>query len=92
MTFSVRPCPIPLSPPLPPHHLPELTQTPRKGALLNEPPSANAPLSIRGSALLALAASREEVERALREDVYAREGVWDLSKVRFDGFSFCGSV
>ncbi len=37
--------------------------------------------------MLALAASREEVERALREDVYARERVWDLSKVRFDVFS-----
>lgn len=32
--------------------------------------------------MLALASSREEVESALREDVYAREGVWDLSKVR----------
>lgn len=42
--------------------------------------------------MLALAASREEVERALREDVYAREGVWDLSKVRYEVFSFCASV
>jgi len=38
--------------------------------------------------MLALAASREEVESALREDVYAREGVWDLSKVRVDVFFF----
>jgi len=38
-------------------------------------------MKIKGSAMLALAESREEVMRVLREDVYSKNEVWDFEKV-----------
>lgn len=37
---------------------------------------------MKGSVLLACADSKEEVLKALREDVYYRCGVWDWEKVQ----------
>lgn len=41
-----------------------------------------APPKIKGSIMLAFAESKEEVLRALQEDVYFKEGVWDWNKVK----------
>lgn len=39
-------------------------------------------MKIIGSAMVALAATKEEVVERLKADVYNANGVWDLSKVR----------
>jgi hypothetical protein len=39
-------------------------------------------LKIEGSAMVAYASSKEEVLERLKEDIYAKSGVWDFSKVR----------
>lgn len=36
-----------------------------------------------GSTLVIVASSKEEILQTLREDVYAKSGVWDVDKVRF---------
>ncbi len=51
------------------------------GAFLESVPKEGEALKIKGSALLALASSREEIVSALKEDVYFKEGIWDLEKV-----------
>lgn len=35
-----------------------------------------------GSTMVAVASSKEEVLDLLKNDIYAKEGVWDFSKVR----------
>lgn len=37
---------------------------------------------IKGSIMLALAESKEDVLKALKEDLYFKEGVWDWNKVQ----------
>lgn len=37
---------------------------------------------IKGSIMLAVAESKGEVLRALQEDVYFKEGIWDWNKVQ----------
>lgn len=37
---------------------------------------------IKGSIMLAFAESEEDVLKALREDIYSTEGVWDWNKVQ----------
>ena len=37
---------------------------------------------IKGSIMLAVAESKEEVLRALQEDVYFKESIWDWNKVQ----------
>ena len=49
--------------------------------MLETPPKEGEPLAINGSAMMAVAASREEVLAKMNEDVYARTGVWDMDKV-----------
>lgn len=51
-----------------------------KGALLDEVPDEGASLKIQGSAMVALASSKEEVIEQLKNDIYAKSDVWDLSK------------
>ena len=36
---------------------------------------------MEGSALVAVASSKEEIIERLKKDIYAESGVWDLSKV-----------
>lgn len=43
---------------------------------------------MNGSVLLASAASETEVRKQLEEDIYAKEGVWDLEKVQIIPVSF----
>ena len=52
------------------------------GAFLSDVPKEGEPLKIIGSAMVALAATKEEVVERLKADVYNANGVWDLSKVR----------
>ena len=49
--------------------------------MLEEVPKEGEDLKFQGSALIALASSKEEVLEKLKEDVYVKNGVWDLSKV-----------
>ena len=51
------------------------------GALLNEVPKEGDGLKIQGSAMVALASSKEEVLETLKKDIYAESNVWDFSKV-----------
>jgi hypothetical protein len=53
-----------------------------KGALLDEVPAEGDALKFKGSAMVALASSKEEVLEQLKSDVYAKNGVWDFTKVR----------
>lgn len=55
------------------------------GAMLTEPPKDAEPLAINGSAMMAYAATRDEVWEELKRDVYAKE-VWDLEKVQIIPF------
>lgn len=50
---------------------------------MNEVPKDDQPSSLdfAGSTVVAVAESKEEVLKILENDVYAKEGVWDLSKV-----------
>ena len=62
------------------------------GAMLNQHLPADQTPSIKGSVMLATAASSEEVMEQLRKDVYAK-GVWDLEKVEIipvSGYIFEG--
>ncbi|KAK0672466.1 hypothetical protein QBC41DRAFT_217315 [Cercophora samala] len=54
------------------------------GAVLNEPPQGSDPtkFSFAGSTIVISAASREEIKEVLRNDVYAREGVWDVENAQ----------
>jgi hypothetical protein len=51
------------------------------GAILDEVPTENSGLKFKGSAMVALASSKEEVMEKLKADIYARSEVWDFSKV-----------
>ena len=50
--------------------------------MLEEVPKEGEGLKIFGSAMMAHAASKEEVLDVLKQDVYFKSGVWDLDKVR----------
>ena len=50
--------------------------------MLEEVPKESEGLKIMGSVMLALAESREDVVKALQEDIYYKSGVWDWDKVQ----------
>lgn len=53
------------------------------GAMFSHPPKeGEQPLPMVGSALLAYAESQEEVMEMLKNDIYAKSGVWNLDKVQ----------
>lgn len=56
------------------------------GAMLNAPIAEGQKLDIDGSVMLAVAESREEVLGWLREDIYAREDVWDVENAQIMPF------
>ncbi|KAK2625071.1 hypothetical protein QTJ16_005440 [Diplocarpon rosae] len=56
------------------------------GALLEEVPKDGDGLKIQGSAMVALASSKEEVIEQLKADTYARNEVWDFSKIQIYPF------
>jgi len=70
-----------------PNHLQALTKAVEEGfwkvggATLAAPPKEGEGLQITGSAMMAQAATKEEVIEALKKDVYAKE-VWDFSKIQ----------
>jgi hypothetical protein len=49
--------------------------------LLEEVPKEGEPLKFQGSTMIALASSKEELLEVLKDDIYAKSEVWDLSKV-----------
>ncbi len=51
------------------------------GAMLEEPPKEGEGLKIFGSAMVAHAASKEEVLEVIKNDIYSKSNVWDLQKV-----------
>jgi hypothetical protein len=52
------------------------------GAYMAEPPVEGSTPRMLGSAMLAVADSKEEVLEKIRNDVYATSGVWDVDKVQ----------
>jgi uncharacterized protein YciI len=61
-----------------------LTLTLLTGAILDEVPVDDEPSSMKmsGSTIVMVASSRDEVVNLLREDVYAKNGVWDVDNVQ----------
>lgn len=56
------------------------------GGFLEEVPKEGEPMKMLGSAMLAWAASKEEVLEKLKKDVYTENQVWDWSKVQIYPF------
>jgi hypothetical protein len=52
------------------------------GAYMAAPPVDGETPQMLGSTMIAVADTKEEVLEKLRNDIYAREGVWDLEKVQ----------
>ncbi|KAI0858632.1 hypothetical protein F4860DRAFT_516647 [Xylaria cubensis] len=54
------------------------------GAILNEKPESDdaSKFSFYGSTLVCVASSKEEIFEVLRNDIYAKSGVWDLDNVQ----------
>lgn len=52
------------------------------GAMLEDKPKEGEGLKIKGSIMLAVASSEEEVREMLKKDVYGQGQVWDMDKVR----------
>lgn len=48
---------------------------------MDEPPKEGEGLKFRGSAMVAVGSSKEEVLEVLKKDIYAENAVWDFSKV-----------
>lgn len=57
------------------------TQVLHIGAMLEEVPKEGEGLKIMGSAMMAYAATKEEVLEAIKQDVYFKTNVWNLNKV-----------
>lgn len=51
------------------------------GAFMDKPPAEGEPLSLKGSVMLAMAGSKDEVLEKLRADPYFEANVWDFEKV-----------
>jgi len=56
------------------------------GAFLEELPKDGETIKFKGSVMLALAASQEEVLEELKQDPYYKNNVWDWSKVQIYPF------
>ncbi|KAI6913761.1 hypothetical protein KC318_g1142 [Hortaea werneckii] len=56
------------------------------GASLDEPIKEGEPPKINGSVMLAVADTKEEVMKNVKEDVYFKSGVWDESKIQIFPF------
>ncbi|KAI9785696.1 MAG: hypothetical protein M1839_008713 [Geoglossum umbratile] len=56
------------------------------GAFLEEIPKPGEVPKMKGSIMLALAGSKEEVVKALQEDIYFKSNVWDWDKVQIYPF------
>ena len=52
------------------------------GAMLDEQPREGETPKMNGSVLVAVADSREEALKLVKEDVYTTQGVWDVEKVQ----------
>lgn len=52
------------------------------GAMLEEVPKEGEGLKILGSAMMAHAATKEEILEAIKQDIYFKSNVWNLDKVR----------
>ncbi|EHK99173.1 hypothetical protein M7I_5005 [Glarea lozoyensis 74030] len=52
-----------------------------EGAILDEVPKEGEAMGIVGSALVCVAASKEEIFEVLKNDIYAKNEVWDFSKM-----------
>lgn len=52
------------------------------GAMLEEVPKEGEGLKIMGSAMMAHAATKEEVLEAIKQDIYFKSNVWNFDKVR----------
>lgn len=55
---------------------------PVKGVMLQKHATEDKPVTFKGSMIIYTGASEEDVKNILREDIYARSGVWDLEKMK----------
>jgi hypothetical protein len=58
----------------------------RTGAFLEEVPKEGSGLKILGSAMVALASSKEEVIEQLKADIYAKNEIWDFTQIQIYPF------
>lgn len=56
------------------------------GAYLEEPPKEGETPKMKGSVMIMVANSQEEVLKRLRSDIYTSSGVWDIDKVQIFPF------
>lgn len=63
----------------------------KTGAILSDVPQDDEPGSMNfvGSTIIAVAASRDEIIAVLKNDVYAKEGVWDVDNVSYEKQRLC---
>lgn len=62
------------------------------GAILDEQPREGDTPKMKGSVLVAVAESRQEVLKLVKEDVYSTHGVWNVEKVQIYPVSVKSSV
>jgi uncharacterized protein len=54
----------------------------KTGAMFNSHPKEGETPSFKGSAMMLLAENEEEARKLLENDVYTRNGVWDIENVQ----------
>jgi hypothetical protein len=59
----------------------EITANDFKGAIMNELPKEGQAMDFKGSALVCVAANKEEIYEVLKSDIYTENDVWDFSNV-----------
>ncbi|OJK02512.1 hypothetical protein ASPACDRAFT_41341 [Aspergillus aculeatus ATCC 16872] len=56
------------------------------GAMLDQHPKPDDSVSFKGSVMIYVAESKEEVERLVKNDIYTKSDVWDLEKAQIIPF------
>lgn len=54
----------------------------RIGAMLDQHPKPDDSVSFKGSVMIYVAESKEEVEELVKNDIYTKSDVWDLEKAQ----------
>ncbi|RAL05775.1 uncharacterized protein BO80DRAFT_420977 [Aspergillus ibericus CBS 121593] len=56
------------------------------GAMLDKHPKEGESMTFQGTSLMLVVESKEAAEEIIRNDIYAKSGVWDLDKVQIIPF------
>ncbi|RAL16476.1 uncharacterized protein BO97DRAFT_420777 [Aspergillus homomorphus CBS 101889] len=62
------------------------------GAMLDQHPNPGDAVSFKGSVLMFVAESKEEVEELVKNDIYSKSDVWDLEKAQIIPFKSAARV